>query len=62
VQGNAWTGDQWLIETGLQPGDRVIVDGVQKIGPGRVVRAVALADSAAPAATLGAGAPTPAGR
>jgi membrane fusion protein (multidrug efflux system) len=62
VQGNAWSGDQWLIETGLQPGDRVIVDGVQKVGPGRVVRAVALADSAAPAATLGAGAPTPAGR
>lgn len=47
VQGSAWNGDQWLIETGLAPGDRVIVDGVQKVGPGRVVRPVPLADSAA---------------
>lgn len=27
-------GDQWLIESGLQPGDRVIVEGVQKVAPG----------------------------
>jgi membrane fusion protein (multidrug efflux system) len=33
-------GDQWLVEKGLQPGDRVIVEGVQKVKPGMPVRAV----------------------
>ncbi len=43
-----WAGDQWLIERGLAPGDRVIVDGLQKVGPGLKVRPVpAGADSAA---------------
>ena len=41
-----WTGDGWIINAGLQPGDRVIVDGVLKIGPGAPVK---VADSAAPA-------------
>lgn len=46
VKATAWSGDQWLIESGLAAGDRVIVDGLQKTGPGRVVHPVALADSA----------------
>ena len=46
VQATSWSGDQWLIESGLSPGDRVIVDGLQKTGPGRVVHPVALGDSA----------------
>jgi membrane fusion protein (multidrug efflux system) len=57
VQATAWSGDQWLIESGLAAGDRVIVDGLQKTGPGRVVRPVALADSArsgSPVSGLGA--------
>lgn len=33
-----WSGESWLIETGLQGGDKVIVDGVMKIGPGAPVR------------------------
>lgn len=33
-----WSGDAWLIESGLQVGDKVIVDGVMKIGPGAPVR------------------------
>lgn len=45
VKGSGWSGDGWLIESGLNPGDRVVVDGIQKIGPGMVVRPVALADS-----------------
>ena len=32
-----WTSDGWIINAGLQPGDRVIVDGVMKIGPGAPV-------------------------
>jgi membrane fusion protein (multidrug efflux system) len=47
VKGAGWSGEGWLIESGLNPGDRVVVDGTQKIGPGMVVRPVALADSAA---------------
>jgi membrane fusion protein (multidrug efflux system) len=45
VVASGWTGDQWLIESGLSVGDRVIVDGVQKVGPGLKVRVVMLADS-----------------
>ncbi|MBT9612560.1 MAG: efflux RND transporter periplasmic adaptor subunit [Burkholderiales bacterium] len=33
-----WSGESWLIESGLQAGDKVIVDGVMKIGPGAPVR------------------------
>jgi membrane fusion protein (multidrug efflux system) len=46
VQPGQWSGNLWIIDKGLSPGDRVIVDGVQKAAPGRPVRAVALADSA----------------
>lgn len=46
VKGRGWTGDGWLIESGLRAGDRVVVDGIQKIGPGLVVKPVALADTA----------------
>lgn len=46
VQPGQWAGNRWIISSGLKPGDRVVVDGVQKIGPGRPVRPVALGDSA----------------
>lgn len=36
-----WTGDRWIIDSGLVAGDRVIVDGFQKTGPGAVVKPVA---------------------
>jgi|SRR5882672_407627 len=48
-----WTGDGWVINAGLQPGDKVIVDGVMKIGPGAPVK---IADGAPPPAD-GKGAP-----
>lgn len=41
-------GDKWLVENGLKPGDRVIVEGTQKAKPGSVVKAYsAKADIAA---------------
>lgn len=43
VVASSWLGDQWLIEQGLSAGDRVIVDGVQKVGPGLKVHPVAAA-------------------
>jgi membrane fusion protein (multidrug efflux system) len=38
-----WQGDAWIVTSGLAAGDRVIVDGVMKIGPGAPVT---VADSA----------------
>lgn len=33
-------GDQWLLSSGLAPGDRVIAEGMQKVRPGVVVKVV----------------------
>jgi membrane fusion protein (multidrug efflux system) len=33
-------GDQWLVDEGLQAGDRVIVEGLQKVKPGAQVRVI----------------------
>ncbi len=33
-------GDAWLVSSGLAPGERVIVEGIQKVRPGMPVRAV----------------------
>ena len=38
VKATGWSGGNWLIERGLTTGDRVVVDGVQKIGPGAPVQ------------------------
>jgi len=47
VHPGPWSGNLWIIDQGLRPGDRVIVDGAQKVFPGRPVRPVPFADSAA---------------
>jgi len=41
VVATSWDGGSWLIEQGLQVGDRVVVDGVQKVAPGQPARPVA---------------------
>jgi membrane fusion protein (multidrug efflux system) len=33
-------GDRWLVASGLEPGERVIVEGVQKVRPGTTVKVV----------------------
>jgi membrane fusion protein (multidrug efflux system) len=38
VTATSWTGPNVLISAGLQPGERVVVDGIQKIRPGMTVR------------------------
>ena len=40
VTASDWKGDQWLIDKGLHTGDRVVVNGLMKIGPGAPVKAV----------------------
>jgi membrane fusion protein, multidrug efflux system len=37
-------GDQWLVSAGLAPGERVIVEGMQKVRPGAEVKAVPFDD------------------
>lgn len=50
VTATGWTGGDWLISAGLAAGDRVIVDGVQKTGPGATVHPTPLVDSTTAAA------------
>jgi membrane fusion protein (multidrug efflux system) len=38
VQAGEWSGDAWIITGGLKGGERVIVDGVMKLGPGAPVK------------------------
>jgi membrane fusion protein (multidrug efflux system) len=33
-----WAGDAWVINKGVQPGDRVITEGLMRLGPGAPVR------------------------
>ena len=47
VKTGPWSGSLWIIDQGLSAGDRVVVEGTQKVAPGRVVKPVPLADSAA---------------
>jgi len=59
LQTNRTIGTDWLIDSGLQAGDRVIVEGLQRARPGAAVRAVEVANAGATtpaaAATAGAG-------
>jgi membrane fusion protein, multidrug efflux system len=57
-------GDQWLVEEGLSDGDRVIVEGLQKVQPGMPVTTVEVAPAPAAdaAATGNAGATGTAGK
>ena len=46
IETGAWSGSRWIVRGGLNAGDRVIVDGVQKVAPGRRVHAIPLVDGA----------------
>lgn len=48
VEIGEWAGEDWIITAGLNPGDRVIVDGVAKARPGAPVQVAELAPGAAP--------------
>jgi len=50
-------GDAWLVNAGLQPGERVVVEGVQKISAGMEVKPVALTPAARQASLSGLRAP-----
>ncbi len=42
-------GDRWLVDSGLAPGDRLIVEGLQRVRPGVSVRAVPFTPAPPPA-------------
>lgn len=48
-------GDQWLVDEGLRAGERVIVEGLQKVRPGMQVRVVEAATSSSQPAAPAAG-------
>ncbi len=48
-------GDAWLVTSGIQPGDQVIVEGLQRVRPGVPVTAVPATTQASAAAPGGAG-------
>jgi membrane fusion protein, multidrug efflux system len=50
-----WAGSDWIITGGLKAGERVIIDGVMRIGPGAPVQASDV--NAPPAAKPGAAPP-----
>jgi len=37
IKAGDWYGNSWVVQTGLKPGDRVIVEGVNKVQPGTLV-------------------------
>jgi membrane fusion protein (multidrug efflux system) len=51
-------GEMWIVKSGLKPGERIIVDGMQKAPPGTVVAATMI--TAAQLDQASDGAPTPA--
>ena len=38
VQVGEWSGDAWIITDGLKGGERIIIDGLMKLGPGAPVK------------------------
>jgi len=48
VQASRAVGDKWLVTGGLAAGDKVIVEGLQKVRPGAVVQATEVKGDAAP--------------
>jgi membrane fusion protein (multidrug efflux system) len=48
VQAGNWAGDGWIIESGVNPGERVVLDGVLKIAPGATVQVAPAQAQSAP--------------
>ena len=60
VRAGEQVGNQWIIEEGLHPGEKIVVEGFARVRPGMVVRASPAPDgSTASATTPAAAAPSP---
>jgi membrane fusion protein, multidrug efflux system len=51
IQATRTTGTDWVVEDGLNDGEKVIVAGVQKVQPGATVRAIDVANAPVPLAS-----------
>jgi len=49
--------NDWIVESGLAAGERVVVEGTQKVRPGMAVKPVSVAAAGAPAAPAQSPAP-----
>ena|SRR5436190_4243239 len=49
VKLGALEGDSWIVQSGLEPGERIVVDGLQKAAPGKPVKPI-VASATPPAA------------
>ncbi|MGQ0812602.1 MAG: efflux RND transporter periplasmic adaptor subunit [Nitrospiraceae bacterium] len=47
VQATGWQDNQWLVEDGLRPGERIVVSGLHKIAPGAPVQPIPVSQAAA---------------
>ncbi|MBE0618685.1 MAG: efflux RND transporter periplasmic adaptor subunit [Proteobacteria bacterium] len=59
IEADRAVGDQWLVSKGLQAGDRVILEGLQRARPGTLVKAVPFGSEPAPTPAAAPG-PVPA--
>jgi membrane fusion protein (multidrug efflux system) len=55
-------GDQWLVSSGLAPGDRVVVEGSQRVRPGDAVKVVPFEDRRDSGKTASSKQPSPASK
>src|SRR6266478_8785932 len=55
VRAGEWVGDLWVIEDGLHPGEKVIVEGFARVRPGMSVRAMPAPESSTASASPPAG-------
>lgn len=53
------SGDKWIVTSGIEPGERIVIEGLQRIRPGASVRVVEAPGASAPSSAPDAG--TPAG-
>ncbi|MCC6695998.1 MAG: efflux RND transporter periplasmic adaptor subunit [Candidatus Hydrogenedentes bacterium] len=49
IKPGKWTGRDWIVESGLEPGERVVVEGLIKVQPGIPVNPVPYSPEPAPA-------------
>src|SRR5204863_238452 len=55
VVATSWDRGAWLIDQGLRAGDRLVVDGIQKVAPGQLATPVAYRPAVDSSATAGGG-------
>ena len=55
VRAGEWVGDLWVIDDGLHPGEKVIVEGFARVRPGMSVRAMPAPESSTASASPPAG-------